>query len=211
MSSTPDQPYEPSEAPYEPSEEPYEPEPATPFGWMPRRRGALTGLALVLLGAWGAVIPYLGPYFDYAYTPNSTWTWTAGRFWLQLLPGAVTFLAGLVMLASARRPIAEAATWLAVAAGAWFVVGPLVAPLWRANYIGTPVGDQTSVSVEAIGMFYGLGAAIILFAAAAAGRLSLATPTAVGRTRPRAASPAGADGTPAHRRHHFGLPLGHSH
>jgi hypothetical protein len=139
----------------------------------PRSRGALTGFGLVLLGAWGALIPFIGPYFDYAFTPNKSWTWTAARFWLQVLPGAVTFFAGLILLMTAHRVVAWFAAWLAIAAGAWFVVGPLLAPVWRANYLGTPVGSRTDVSVEQIGMFYGLGAAIILLAAMAAGRFSV--------------------------------------
>ena len=139
----------------------------------PRSRGALTGFGLVLLGAWGALIPFVGPYFDYAFTPDKTWTWTAARFWLQVLPGAATFFAGLILLMTAHRVVAWIAAWLAIAAGAWFVVGPLLAPLWRANYLGSPVGDRTDVAVEQIGMFYGLGAAIILLAAMAAGRFSV--------------------------------------
>jgi hypothetical protein len=139
----------------------------------PRSRGVLTGFGLMLLGAWGAFIPFVGPYFDYAYTPNQTWTWTAARFWLQVLPGAVAFLAGLLLLFTAHRVVAWVAAWLAIAAGAWYVVGPLLAPLWRANYLGSAVGNRTDVSVEAIGMFYGLGAAIILLAAMAAGRFSV--------------------------------------
>jgi len=140
-----------------------------------RSRGALSGLGVLLLGAWGALIPFIGPYFDYAYTPNQTWTWTAARFWMQVLPGGVAFLAGLAMLVSAHRVVASAAAWLAVAAGAWYVIGPLVPPLWNTRYldIGTPVGSRTDVSVEQIGMFYGLGAAIILLAALAAGRFSI--------------------------------------
>jgi hypothetical protein len=139
----------------------------------PRTRGALTGFGLMLLGAWGAFIPFVGPYFDYAYAPDRTWTWTAARFWLQVLPGAVTFFAGLVLLLTAHRVVAWFAAWLAIAAGAWYVVGPLLVPLWRSNYLGSPVGNRTDVSVEAIGMFYGLGAAIILLAALAAGRFSV--------------------------------------
>jgi hypothetical protein len=138
-----------------------------------RSRGAITGLGVLLLGAWGALIAFIGPYWNYAYTPNNTWTWTAARFWMQVLPGGVAFLAGLVLLVSAHRVIASAAAWLAIAAGAWYVIGPLVAPLWNTTYLGTPVGNRTDVSVEAIGMFYGLGAAIILLAALAAGRFSV--------------------------------------
>lgn len=133
----------------------------------------MTGFGLVVLGAWGALIPFVGPYFNYAYTPNHTWTWTAARFWLEVLPGGVTFFAGLLLLVTAHRVVAYLAAWLAIAAGAWFVVGPLLAPLWRANYLGSPVGDRTDVSVEGIGMFFGLGAAIILLAAIAAGRFSV--------------------------------------
>ena len=139
----------------------------------PRSRGALTGFGLVLLGAWGAIIPFVGPYFDYAFTPDKTWTWTAARFWLQVLPGAAAFVAGLILLMTAHRVVAWIAAWLGIAAGAWFVIGPLLAPVWRANYLGSPVGDRTDVAVEQIGMFYGLGAAIILLAAMAAGRFSV--------------------------------------
>src|SRR5262249_52014882 len=46
---------------------------------VPRSRGAVSGLLLVLLGLWGALIPLVGPYFHYAYTPDSAWTLTAGR------------------------------------------------------------------------------------------------------------------------------------
>ena len=38
---------------------------------MRRSRGAASGILLVLLGAWGAIIPFIGPYFHYAYTPVS--------------------------------------------------------------------------------------------------------------------------------------------
>jgi hypothetical protein len=127
----------------------------------------------MLLGAWGAVIPFVGPYFDYAYTPNTTWEWTAARGYLEVLPGAAAFLAGLVLVLTAHRATASLAGWLGVAAGAWFVIGPLVAPLWRSDYLGTPIGDATNVSLEQIGMFFGLGAAIVLLAAVAVGRFSL--------------------------------------
>jgi hypothetical protein len=165
--------------------------------WLaPRTRGGLTGAGLMLLGAWGAVIPFVGPYFDYAYTPNTTWSWTAARFYLQVLPGGVAFLAGLALLVAAHRVVASAAGWLAAAAGAWFVVGPLLAPLWRSDYIGTPVGNSTDVSVEQIGMFYGLGSAIMLVAGVAVGRFSIlgARDLAYAQSRTVATSlPAGAN------------------
>jgi hypothetical protein len=41
---------------------------------VPRSRGAVSGVALILLGLWGALIPFVGPYFHYAYTPDTGWT-----------------------------------------------------------------------------------------------------------------------------------------
>ena len=139
----------------------------------PRTRGGIVGIGLMLLGAWGAVIPFVGPYFDYAYTPNTTWEWTAARGYLEVLPGAAAVLAGLILIATADRATASMAGWLGVAAGAWFVIGPVVAPLWRSVYLGTPIGNATNVSLEQIGMFFGLGAAIVLLAAVAVGRFSV--------------------------------------
>ncbi|HEY3737042.1 MAG TPA: hypothetical protein VGL26_06330 [Jatrophihabitans sp.] len=139
----------------------------------PRARGAITGLGLVLLGAWAAVVPFIGPYFDYGYTPDTTWTWTEGRGLLEVLPGAVAFAAGLALLLTRHRAVGVFASWLATVAGAWLVLGPLVAPLWRADLLGTPIGDSTDVSMAQLGMFYGVGAVIMLFAGTALGRFSV--------------------------------------
>ena len=36
---------------------------------IPRSRGAVSGLLLIVLGAWSALIPFIGPSFDLATTP----------------------------------------------------------------------------------------------------------------------------------------------
>ena len=43
---------------------------------MPRSRGAVSGLLLIILGAWGALVPFIGPYFHFAYTPGQPWVWS---------------------------------------------------------------------------------------------------------------------------------------
>lgn len=149
-------------------------------------KGVLTGFGLVLLGIWGAIIPFVGPYFHYGFTPDTTWTWTAARFWLEVLPGAVTFVAGLVLIASRDRVSAQLAGWTAVLAGAWFVVGPTFNPLWDNSSIGTPLGGVHRQMVEQVGMFLGLGTAVALLAGIAVGRFSV-----VG-VRDRAAAAVGA-------------------
>ena len=41
---------------------------------MPRSRGAASGLLLILLGVWGAAVPFIGPRFDFAYSLGQEWT-----------------------------------------------------------------------------------------------------------------------------------------
>jgi hypothetical protein len=142
---------------------------------VPRTRGALSGLLLVLLGAWGALVPFVGPYFDYAYTPDTGWTYTSGRGWLEILPGAATLLGGLIVLVSAYRPAAHLGAWLAALGGAWFTLGGILGPTWSGIHMdpGTPVGGATMRALEQIGFFTGLGVVIVGVAAMAIGRFSV--------------------------------------
>jgi len=142
---------------------------------VPRSRGVLSGLLLVLLGAWGALVAFVGPYFHYAYTPDQAWTYTTGRLWLEVLPGAATVLGGLIVLVSASRPMAHFGAWLAALAGAWFALGSVIAPAWIGMNMttGTPVGGSAARALEQIGFFTGLGVAIVLVAGMALGRFSV--------------------------------------
>ena len=144
---------------------------------VPRSRGAVSGLLLVLLGLWGALIPLVGPYFHYAYTPDSAWTLTAGRVWLEIVPGAATFLGGAILLASASRPLAMFGAELAAAAGAWFALGMVIVPLWPAASTldpGSPAGTTTVLrQLEHLGFYTGLGVVIVFVAALALGRLTV--------------------------------------
>ncbi len=143
---------------------------------VPRSRGALSGTLLVLLGAWGALIPFVGPYFHYAYTPDTAWTYTSGRMWLEILPGAATLLAGLIVLMSRSRPAAAAGAWLAALSGAWFAAGSTLSRLWMtggATETGTPVGTTATRVLEQIGFFAGLGVVIVFLGALALGRFTV--------------------------------------
>jgi hypothetical protein len=140
-----------------------------------RSRGALSGVLLVLLGIWGGLIPLVGPYVNYAYTPNHAWRMTSGRIWLEILPAAGALLGGLILLASKLRPTALFGASLAAASGAWFAVGSSLAPLWTNNVPaqGYPVGGHIARAMEQIGFFTGLGVVIVCIASVALGRLSL--------------------------------------
>ncbi len=139
-----------------------------------RSQGAVVGVLLVLLGIWGALIPFVGPYFHYAYTPDRTWDATAGRMWLEVLPGAVAFASGLLVLISRLRPLAVFGAWLAALAGAWFAVGGAVAGHWASlPTAGLPAGSGMRAALEQIGFFTGLGVVIVFLAAAALGRFTV--------------------------------------
>ena len=143
---------------------------------VPRTRGALSGALLVLLGLWGGLIAFVGPYFHFAYTPGTAWTYTSGRLWLEILPGAATVLGGLILLASRVRPVAMFGAWVAALAGAWFAVGRVLSPLWNAHgtvALGTPIGGTVTRTLVALTYFTGLGVIIVFLAALSIGRLTV--------------------------------------
>ena len=145
-------------------------------------RGRVIGSLLMLLGAWGALVPFVGPYFGYAYTPDKAWAYTSGRLWLSVLPGAAAFLGGLLVLASDDAAIFGA--FLAALGGTWLVVGqPVAAFALAGRHIsaGSPVatsgaifGPATMRFLEPLGFFYGLGIVVIFFAAVALGEVIVA-------------------------------------
>jgi hypothetical protein len=139
---------------------------------LPRTTGAFSGMLIVLLGLWGALIPFIGPYFHYAFGGYQTWHYTSQRLWLCIVPGAVAVIGGLMLLRASTRVGGLTAGWVALAAGVWFAVGPSVSLLWHHTIyaIGTPAGGDARQVIEWVGYFYGLGAAIIGLSAFAMGR-----------------------------------------
>ncbi|OBH17201.1 MULTISPECIES: hypothetical protein [unclassified Mycobacterium] len=141
---------------------------------MPRSRGAVSGLLLVILGAWGALIPFVGPRFNFAYTPDREWAWSTARGWLEVLPGAATVLGGLLLIVAGNRVAAMLGGWLAVLAGAWFVVGGQLAPLLGIGSAGDPVAaTERKRAVLEVTYFSGLGALIIFVAGVALARTAV--------------------------------------
>lgn len=145
-------------------------------------RGRASGALLVLLGAWGALIPFVGPYFGYAYTPDKAWAYNSGRLVLSVLPGAVVFLGGLLVLGS--EGAAAIGGFFAAVGGAWFVVGAevmAVATNGGSYGPGSPVvtsgsafAPATMRLLEHIGFYSGLGVVIVFLGALALGKAAVA-------------------------------------
>jgi hypothetical protein len=180
-----------------------------------RTRGVGSGGLLLLLGAWAALVPFIGPYLKLAYTPqpNTAWHWTAARGWLEVLPGAVIFAGAVLLIASASRMVTNLGAWLAAAGGAWLLVGPsLTGPL--SLHLGTPdpASGTDTRALEMLLFFYAIGAATVFLAGIALGRLTIRSPrdvraaerrlaaeeaTAPAATSAPAAAPTSAPGYPA--------------
>jgi hypothetical protein len=145
---------------------------------MRRSRGAFSGFLLILLGLWGALIPFVGPYFHFAYTPDKAWTYNTGRLWLELLPGAAVFLGGFLLMIARGRHVALFGAMLAAAAGAWFTLGTVLSPLWN-NHVamgGSPASSTVYMRImEQLGFFTALGVVIVFVAGTALGRIASVT------------------------------------
>lgn len=141
---------------------------------IPRSRGALSGVLVIVLGLWGALVPFIGPAFGFAYDQNQGAAWSAARGWLEVLPGVVAIIGGLLLVRSQNRATAMLGGWLSVVAGGWFVVGRVVATTLTIGEIGGPVAatDTKSAWLE-LTYFHGLGALIVFLGAMALGRVSV--------------------------------------
>ncbi len=150
---------------------------------VPRSRGGVSGVLLILLGAWGGLAPFVGPYFRFAYTPDKAWAYTSGRLWLSIVPGAAALIGGLLVATASHRAVGCFGALLAAAGGAWFIVGVAVTRVVVVNVsispgapLARPVGSLSSATwqfLEGLGFFTGTGILILFLGALALGRFSV--------------------------------------
>jgi hypothetical protein len=150
-----------------------------------RSRGVASGVALILLGLWGGLAPFVGPYFHFGYTPDKAWAYTTGRLYFSATPGAAVLLGGLLVTATRSRAVGVFGGMLAALGGAWFLVGSGVTYYLlklRSITTGLPIGPGGSAAAytvrmyaEVLALFGAAGALMIFFGALACGRLSLVT------------------------------------
>ncbi len=129
----------------------------------------LVGIATMLVAIWGAIAPFIGPTFGFSADGAGAWKLSGAHLLLGVLPGAVAFVAGVLILVIAPRTIywssrgsLAGAGLLAVMAGAWFVVGPLARPVLSTSGSYYVVASPLRELAFQIGYSYGPGLLIIM-------------------------------------------------
>jgi hypothetical protein len=91
------------------------------------------GLLTLLVGAWGGIVPFVGPLFGFSADGSRSWTWSLPHALLSLTPGAVAVTAGVLVMAAGgtlyRPGGLKLGGLMAALCGAWFVIGPVAWPV----------------------------------------------------------------------------------
>lgn len=132
-------------------------------------RVRMSGLAIAVLGSWGAFVAFVGPYFGFSWDEGQRpWVWAESFGSIGIAAGCCATVGGLLLLGG-RRALALVGVVAAVVGGAWFVIGPLFHPLWSSATL-EPVGSGpwTTVALQ-LGYHTGVGIAVVGLAGYALG------------------------------------------
>ena len=143
-----------------------------------RRSLGLLGVLVVAVSAWGGIVAYIGPTFDFdTGSTTNAWIWSQSHWTLMLTAGAVGIVGGVLLMLPVGLAAARLGAVLALIAGGWFVLGPTLAPLWQHAGVTTSgsdgvTGSRTERVLEGIGYHYGTGTVLMLLGAFALGLLA---------------------------------------
>jgi hypothetical protein len=144
------------------------------------------GLLIALLGAWVIVAALLGPTFHFGFFNHHSWNFSRKQWELQLIPGIVAVVGGLLLLMPSSGSGSFGAL-LAFLAGAWLILAPVVYPLWATGTVH-PFGSEGMKTLRWIGHFYGPGGLLLYFSGYAHGLFSRRTVVQDTVTEPAAAT-----------------------
>ncbi|MGI8427842.1 MAG: hypothetical protein ACR2OB_00715 [Solirubrobacteraceae bacterium] len=124
------------------------------------------GFLILIAGIWGGLIPFVGPYFHFTLGPDTSWTWTNGRLYLDVVPAIAAVLGGLLLLGAGPRLLGRFGALLALAGGIWFTVGPGISTLWHPGGVeGITHGSRGVRLLEHLTFHSGLGVLVTALAA----------------------------------------------
>ncbi len=135
----------------------------------------LGGFLALLVSAWAAVIPFVGPSFGFSPDGTASWTWNRAHVLGTLVPGTVSLLACLIVVVVARHPTGTlvpsrivSAGFLIFLCGAWFSSVPVVWPVLVGSYFR--VASPSLTLAYWMGLATGPGVLLAAFGAFAMGR-----------------------------------------
>ncbi len=125
------------------------------------------GVVAVLVSAWGGIVPFVGPLFNFSGDGSGSWHWNLAHAVLAVAPGALGVLLGLFVIAESRGivvgkgrlSLATAGTLLMVC-GAWFAIGPLAWPVLSNS--GTYFAASSHLRLLAYEVGYSIGVGLVL-------------------------------------------------
>jgi hypothetical protein len=125
------------------------------------------GVVAVLAAAWGGIVPFVGPLFNFSGDGSGSWHWNLAHAVLAVAPGAAGVLLGLFVFAESRGivvgkgrlSLATAGTLLMVC-GAWFAIGPLAWPVLSNS--GTYFAASSHLRLLAYEVGYSIGVGLVL-------------------------------------------------
>ena len=139
----------------------------------PARRAALTGLLMILIGAWGGAVAYFGPDIGLSPAGARSWQWTTAHTILSLAPGAAAVAGGLMLMFGSRLllgGVQRLGALLTFGAGGWFVLGAAVYPVFygtSAPGYGHVTGGPLMNLAAVAGYGAGVGIALCLLSGVA--------------------------------------------
>lgn len=149
-------------------------------GQIPRSRGVVCGVLLIVLGAWGGLAPFVGPYFHLGYAPDATWHYNTARLYYSIAPGGAVLLGGLLVALTRNRAVGIVGGVLAILGGVWFIGGVhfMIDVLHRSVPLGTALvragmSVPTWLYLDSLALFVGLGAIVLFVGGLSIGRFSM--------------------------------------
>jgi hypothetical protein len=135
----------------------------------------LGGFLALLVSAWAAIVPFVGPSFGFSPDGTASWTWDRAHALGALVPGVVSLLACLVIVVVARHPTGTlvpsrlvSAGFLIFLCGAWFASAPVVWPVLVGSYFR--VASPSLTLAYWMGLATGPGVLLAAFGVFAMGR-----------------------------------------